>query len=282
MFHNFPADCERNGLIASTNWNGGEFKRKLLAVRSIRLLVVVMVTSLGTPTPLSGQHQGELVLHQYEGNLGDARIGLTVKREGNKIVGGHYFYQKFLRDIPITGSTEDSDITLAEPGGGIFHLHFVGNASEKGQPLDFDNSVGMEGIWTDATGNKTYPVSLHGTTIGTGADEGHRYRDVTNESDEAFEGRVQSLVRAILRNDKPAAARLISYPLRVNGPGQEHRAFRNSADVLAAWNDLFTPAMLAKLQAALPHDMFVHQGMAMIGDGEAWFDSKGLSVLNLP
>ena len=258
------------------------FKRKLLAVRSIGLLVAVMVTSLGTPTPLSGQHQAELVLHQYEGNLGDARIGLTVKREGNKIVGGHYFYQKFLRDIPITGSTENSHITLAESGGGTFHLHFVGNGSEKGQPLDFDNSVGMEGTWTDATGKKTYIVSLRGTTIGDRADEGHRYRDVTNESDAAFEGRVQSLVRAVLRNDKAAAARLISYPLRVNGPGQQHRAFRNSADVLAAWNLLFTPAMLAKLQVALPHDMFVHESMAMIGDGEAWFDAKGLAVLNLP
>jgi len=241
-----------------------------------------MVTSFGTPIPVCGQHQDELVLQQYEGHLGDARIGLTVKHEGNKIVGGHYFYQKYLRDIPITGATENSHVTLAESGGGTFHLHFVGNGSEKGQPLDFDNSVGMEGTWTDATGKKTYPVSLDGTTIGGSADEGHRYRDVTNESDEAFEGRVQSLIRAVLHNDKAAAGRLISYPLRVNGPGRQHRTFRGSADVLAAWNDLFTPAMLAKLQAALPHDMFVHEGMAMIGDGEAWFNAKGLAVLNLP
>jgi hypothetical protein len=241
-----------------------------------------MVTCLGSPTPLSGQPQDELVLHQYEGHLGDARIGLTVKRAGNKIVGGHYFYQKYLRDIPITGAAENSHITLAESGGGTFHLHFVGNGSEKGQPLDFDNSVGMEGTWIDASARETYPVSLRGTTIGDSADEAHRYRDVTNQSDEAFEGRVRSLIRAVLRNDKAAAARLMSYPLRVNGPGQLHREFRNSADVLTAWNDLFTPAMIAKLQAAVPHDMFVHEGMAMIGDGGAWFDSKGLAVLNLP
>jgi hypothetical protein len=251
-------------------------------VRSIGLLVAVIVTSFGTPILVSGQHQDEPVLQKYEGHLGDARIGLTVKHEGNKIVGGLYFYQKYLRDIPITGATENSHITLAESGGGTFHLHFVGNGSEKGQPLDFDNSAGMEGTWTDLTGKKTYPVSLRGTTIGHSADEGHRYRDVTNESDEAFEGRVQSLIQAILRNDKAAATRLISYPLRVNGPGQQHREFRNSADVLAAWNDLFTPALLADLQAALPHDMFVRDSMAMIGDGEAWFDSKGLAVLNLP
>ena len=121
---------------------------------------------------------------------------MTVKREGNKIKGGHYFYLKFLRDIPITGSTEGSHITLVESGGGAFHLHFVGNGSEKGQPLDFDDSVGMDGTWTDVTEKKTYPVSLRGTTIGDGADEGHRYRDVTNENDAAFEQRVQSLIRA--------------------------------------------------------------------------------------
>ncbi len=178
-----------------------------------------MVTSLGSPTPLSGQHQDELVLHQYEGHLGDARIGLTVKREGNKIVGGHYFYQRYLRDIPITGATENSHITLAESGGGTFHLHFVGNGSEKGQPLDFDNSVGVEGTWTDTTGQKTYPVSLRGTTIGDSTDEGHRYRDVTNESDEAFEGRVQSLIRAVLRNDKAIVAQLIQLPAAGQRPG---------------------------------------------------------------
>ncbi len=84
------------------------------------------------------------MLQQYEGHLGDARIGLTVKHEGSKIVGGHYFYQKYLRNIPITGATTNSQVTLAESGGGTFHLHFVGNGSEKGQPLDFDNSVGMD------------------------------------------------------------------------------------------------------------------------------------------
>lgn len=149
----------------------------------------------------------------------DARIGLTVKREGNKIVGGHYFYQRYLRDIPITGATENSHITLAESGGGTFHLHFVGNGSEKGQPLDFDNSVGVEGTWTDTTGQKTYPVSLRGTTIGDSTDEGHRYRDVTNESDEAFEGRVQSLIRAVLRNDKAIVAQLIQLPAAGQRPG---------------------------------------------------------------
>jgi hypothetical protein len=219
---------------------------------------------------------------QYEGTLGTSRIGMTVIREGNVIKGGHYFYQRFLQDIPITGSTQNSQITLMEAGGGTFHLHFVGNGSEGGQPLNFENSVGMNGIWMSSDGSRSYPVSLRGSTFSEGENTGRRYRDVTDESDSAFESRVQTAFRAILRGDKTTAVRFISFPLRVNSPASRGKKFRNREEVLAAWNDLFTPSMMAKLQDALPHDMFVHQGMAMLGDGDAWFDSKGLAVLNIP
>ena len=207
---------------------------------------------------------------------------MTVVRDGNRIEGGHYFYQKFLKDIPITGSAERSLIVLTEPGGGIFHLHFVGNGSAGGRPLDFENSVGMDGTWASADGTRTYTVSLRGTTIHERGWDGHRYSDITKEDDIAFERRVQSLLSAVLRGDKTSAVRFVSYPLLVNFPNHTNKKFRNSAAVLAAWNDLFTPAMMTELQRALPHDMFVHNGMAMIGNGEAWFDDKGLATLNVP
>ncbi|MFY9725074.1 MAG: hypothetical protein WAJ87_06240 [Bryobacteraceae bacterium] len=170
---------------------------------------------------------------------------------------------------------------MTEPGGGTFHLRFVGNGSEEGRALDFENSIGMDGIWTSADGTRTYPVSLRGTLIRQGADSGHRYSDVTSGSDAAFEGRVQSCFRAILRGDKTTAVRFISYPLHASFPNRKSRVYRNSAEVLAAWNDLFPPAMVAKLREDLPHDMFVHDGMAMLGNGEAWFDAKGLADLNV-
>jgi len=207
---------------------------------------------------------------------------MTLVHDGNRIEGGHYFYQKFLKDIPITGSVERSLILLTEPGAGIFHLHFVGNGSEGDRPLDFQNSVGMDGTWASADGTRTYTVSLRGTTGHEPGWDGHRYGSVTKENDVAFERRVQSLLSAVLRGDKTNAVRFISYPLLVNFPDRTNKKFRNAAAVLVAWNALFTPAMMAKLQRALPHDMFVHNGMAMIGNGEAWFDDEGLAVLNVP
>jgi hypothetical protein len=234
------------------------------------------------PACVLARQNNELVQHQYEGNLGKSRIGMTIIHERNRIDGGHYFYQKFLKDIPITGSVKDSQITLMEGAGGTFQLHFVGNGSEGDHPLDFENSIGMDGTWKSADGTRVYPVSLQGTLIRSGADNVHRYSDVTSESDTAFESRVQLFLRAALRGDKATAVRFISYPLNVNFPNGKVRKFRDSAEILAAWNDIFTPAMISNLQGDLPHDMFVRNGMAMLGRGEAWFDAKGLATVNVP
>ena len=139
----------------------------------------------------------------------------------------------------------------------------------------------MDGAWTSADGSRSYRVALRGTEIRYDLG-GRRYADVTSEEDAAFEARVQAFFRAALHGDKAGAARLMSYPLSVRFPNGANRNFRSAAEVLAAWNEVFTPAMMAKLAAALPHDMFVHEGMAMTGAGEAWFDAKGLASLNVP
>ena len=76
------------------------------------LLLAGMAAALTFLNQASSQQPNGVVQHQYEGNLGQNRIGMTVSREVNKIEGGHYFYQKFLRDIPITGSIEGSHVTL--------------------------------------------------------------------------------------------------------------------------------------------------------------------------
>ena len=231
------------------------------------------------PLALSGADR--LVQHQYEGTLGSNRIGLTVLRRGNQIEGGHYFYQKFLRDIPLDGRIEGSRVKFTEKGAGAFDLHFVGNGSDGGQPLDFENSIGMEGTWTSTDGAHSYPVSLRGSAV-KDADGSPRYGDVTKESDAAFEEQVQSFYRALLNGDKKTAARYISYPLRVNLAARKEKKLRNSTELLEQWDKIFTPAFVDKLRQDLPHDMFVHDGMAMLGHGEAWFDGKGLAVVNFP
>src|SRR5215510_5806201 len=229
----------------------------LIRLLSRRSVIVGIASLLATAMCVSGQQEEGFERYQFEGSLGNSRIGLTLVLDGGKITSGHYFYQKFLQDIPITGSIQGSEISLTEPEGGTFLLRFVGNGSEGNQPLGWDNSIGMKGTWTRGDRSRSYAVSLHLTTILNGADGRRRYEYVTRESDGAFEKRVQSFWRAVLERDKDTAVRFISYPLRVNLPNRTHKKLRTSTEVLAAWDKLFTPAMIAKLQQDLPHDMFV-------------------------
>lgn len=217
---------------------------------------------------------------QYTGTLGQSRIGMTLILEAGRARSGHYFYQRYLTDIPLSVGEEPGTITLKESSGGVFQLHFKGNGSEGGKPLNFENSVGMEGAWTSANGSQTFPVNLRLTGMMPGPPDQRRYAMITNEPDVSFEKRVQAFYRAVIAGDRAQAARYVSYPLRVNG--KTTRTLRTPAEFIAAWDTIFTPAYLARLRNDLPHDMFMHNGMAMIGDGDAWFDDKGAAALNVP
>ena len=41
-------------------------------------------------------------------------------------------------------------------------------------------------------------------------------------------------------------------------------------------------ACLDAFRNAMPHDMFVRNGQAMLGDGVAWFGAKGVQTINVP
>jgi TPP-dependent trihydroxycyclohexane-1,2-dione (THcHDO) dehydratase len=183
-----------------------------------------------------------------------------------------------LKDIPLSAKQDDSAL-LSKEAGGEFKLHFKGNGGEGHVPLTFENSVGLVGTWTGIASSQSLPVSLDSQTVLPGPVNAPRYSDVTTESDAAFEKRVQAFYRAVLAGNSSEAARYVSYPLRVNG--NHRRTIKNTAELLAAWNSIFTPAFLARLRNDLPHDMFVHQGMAMLGDGDVWFDAKGAAALNV-
>jgi len=217
---------------------------------------------------------------RYTGTLGSARIGLALLvKDRTTVVGGHYFYATYLTDIPLAGSSRSGTLTLTGRDGGAFALAFVGNGSEAGKPLDFDNSVGLEGTWS--RDGKTLPVKL---TMGSQSPlpaSGRWYEMVTDESDAIFEGRVRSFRKAALGGFREAAAYNVSFPLRVNRNGR-HWMIRNAGELAAQWETIFTPAYLAALKLDMPHDMSVVQGQAMLGQGDAFFGPKGATALNIP
>ena len=216
----------------------------------------------------------------FDGTIGQSKVGMTLLvSPAGTITGGHYFYAKYLKDIPLKAGTQGTGIILYEPEGGQFALRFRGNGSEAGQPLNFRNSIGMEGRWMK--GASSYPVTLQmngAREISTGA---RWYEDVTAESDAAFETRVQSFYNAVLSGDRATAARYVDFPLRVNRAGKSH-TIRSAAELSSQWNQIFTPACLDAFRNAMPHDMFVRNGQAMLGNGVAWFGPKGVQSINVP
>jgi hypothetical protein len=216
----------------------------------------------------------------FSGTVGQSKIGMTLLvNAAGTITGGHYFYASHLKDIPLEAGTQGTGIILYEPEGGQFALRFKGNGSEAGKPLNFQNSAGLEGRWMN--GASSYPVILQMEGNAEGPANARWYQDVTDESDTAFEAKVQAFYKAVLAGDRTAAASFIDFPLRVNHAGKS-RTIRSASELSAQWSQIFTPACIDAFRNAMPHDMFVRNGQAMLGNGVAWFGPKGGQSINVP
>ena len=252
---------------------------RILLKPVLRILGMVSLLALICCGLVRAQAGATLSRITCDGTLGPARIGMTlVVDSAGAFQRGHYYYARYLKDIQLTGSVENGKLVLRGPDGGTFTLAFKGNGSENGQPLNFENSVGLDGNWTNGT--KSLPVTL-GFNFVTVANGSRWYEQVTDESDAAFEARVQDFRRAVLNGNRAAAARYVDFPLRVNF-NRKSRIVRSAAQLAAQWDSIFTPQCLNALKKSIPHEMFVRNGQAMLGDGVAWFGAKGAQVINIP
>jgi hypothetical protein len=211
------------------------------------------------------------------GTVGPYEVGLnyTVHND-TELVAAHYFYASHLTNIVLTGSVEGEAVEFKGEDGSVFHLHFLGNGSNGNRPLTFYNSIGLSGVWV--LGSRTLPVKLQ-DDHGTPNPGQPLYAQVTTQSDVKFEEMVQTVRRAILSGDSRLAAKYVSFPLRVNFE-HRHLTLRGRAQFEANWSLIFSPAMVARIRADIPHEMFVHEGEAMLGSGDLWFDQRGLSAIN--
>ncbi len=214
---------------------------------------------------------------ELRGTIGAYAVGANII-EHNKtdVIAAHYFYAAHCINIPLRTSRAGDTLVFTEPCGAVMHLHFITNDSvPAGTQLNFYNSTGLAGEWSDA--GKTLPVRLMMEFSYPGIRAGHWYADVTDEPDAVFEARVQRFLNGALTGNKAEAASAISLPLHV-----WDKEIKTKAAFYAQWNKIFTPKYLTLLRKAVPHEMFVHDGMAMIGNGEAWFGPNGQTRLQPP
>jgi hypothetical protein len=66
----------------------------------------------------------------------------------------------------------------------------------------------------------------------------------------------------------------------MDNTSHHHLEVRDARALQARWSTIFTASFLAKLRLDITHEMFVHDGTVMLGDGELWFDDKGLVAVN--
>lgn len=215
----------------------------------------------------------------YDGTLGTQRFGLILDMSGEQVAPSRYYYLRHLTDIPLTGERRDGTFVMHEPGA-TMTLHFVGNGSEHDQPLDFDNSIGLEGNWSD--GKQTLPVKLQGGGLFAATPKGHWYASITSQTDDVFEARSKGFRDAVVNGDSTQAARYVHFPLRVNHGPDKHEQIRDAKQLAAQWKRIFTPGYVARIANASPHYMAVVQGYAMLGDGLVFFGEQGAEVLNVP
>jgi len=215
--------------------------------------------------------------YETTGTLGPYRIGanLTV-RNHTTLIAAYYFYAKNPIDIPLTGQITGEQIRLNEPSGGRFTLHFETTDKTARHPLNFYNATALTGTW-EGQGH-TYPVHLGIDQIDSpqGAE---RYKNVTSASPQAFEAMVQRFLHDAHTGNKADMANTISFPLRINAATTY--ILRNRSALYARWHTVFTSCLKAELEKAVPHDMFVHDSMAMVSNGAVWFDAHGAAVFNL-
>jgi hypothetical protein len=238
------------------------------------LTTLATLAHADTPAP-----DGSVSTTELAGTVGPYRVGasLTIK-DYRSFVEGHYFYATTLANIPLTGTEDGPNLTLTEPGGGVFHLTLQSNGSQGAEALTFYTSTALVGTWTKD--GKTLPVKLgFDFELPGGVDDGI-YHDVTDEPALAYEAKVQRFLKAAIAGDKAGASAWVVWPLTVNG--KHAMTSKTPAALEAHWGQVFTPALIAQLRTAIPHEMFVHEGQVMVAGGAAWFGANGLTALNLP
>lgn len=238
----------------------------------IRQLVCIAAL-FGIPSGALGQSTTE---NGLGGSIGPYRIGAHLSiQDRREIVGAYYFYARKPIDIPLKAEVDGEHVVLREANGGIFELHFETDDVSAKPPLDFNNSTALVGLWT---GNgRTLPVRLGFNQIG-GAQGAERYADVTNATASAFETMVQHFIHGVISGDKLETAGAVSFPVVIGAKPADY-IVDTPAQLDARWSEIFTACFVARLRRAIPHEMFVHDGSAMLNDGQVWFGARGATSL---
>jgi hypothetical protein len=82
------------------------------------------------------------------------------------------------------------------------------------------------------------------------------------------------LQKATAEEDKKTVAAMVSYPLKTKVAGKDE-TFEKAADLVKAYDDVFTPAILVAIKSQTYETLFANDMGVMIGTGQVWFSEIG-------
>lgn len=218
-------------------------------------------------------------LRNYDGSLGEKyRVRMTLIFAGEE-VRGLYFYASQLKDIQLKGRISDgTDILLDElDAAGNVVAHFEGKFPERDPRGRFGSSKleceTIVGSWRKVSSPESIPVYLS-LESGTGGSLTNRYAPAGADDDSLIHRNVYRFWNAVRLGDKKAVAAAITYPISVHLPTGRKR-LRSPTELIANYDDIFSPKYREAIASALPRNMFVRDQGIMLGSGEVWFGPDG-------
>ncbi|MGO9481962.1 MAG: hypothetical protein ACLP05_09315 [Candidatus Kryptoniota bacterium] len=225
--------------------------------------------------------------HDYVGNMGDSAVGFTFVDTGDvsdSLVGrqlsGSYFFVDKLKDIQFSGvSKTDRSIELYQrddKGNSVGHL--IGAFPKTDPKGGFEGSTLQDeiitGTWYTGKATVGLTVYLKLESAISRAPNGQRYSLIGVKNDSVFETEVRNFKDAVLRGDSLTVSKGIAYPIKVNIDGKTRR-IRNKSAFLHDYDKIMYPKLFDAIRKSIPHNMFVNDEGAMLGDGIVWFDATG-------
>lgn len=224
-------------------------------------------------------------LWNYEGHIaGQHRIRMTLVFGQGEIT-GVYFYASQLKDIALRGRMLDATRVVLEEldAAGQPTARFEAEFPEAVPQSKFGSSPlqceVILGTWRKIGTDTALPVLLE-MDGGTAGSVKSRYGAIGVRDAETLHRNSQAFWRAVQRDDRRTAARLIRYPIRVDTTAGLRR-YTAAEQLLADYDLIFTPGFRQAIAQGLPRHMFVRDQGAMLGHGQVWFGADGrVTALN--
>jgi len=205
----------------------------------------------------------------YQGTIGERPVRATFAFDGPQVSGQISAGSEYA-DVPLRGTQRNGVLSL--------------NAATTDRPAlrgTLKGCSSISGTWRDPRTGQSFPLQLSEDSE-TGRNMAHRYDAAGAKNDAVVDARVRAFRRAVIAGDKRSVSNLITYPVRVNSSSKS-TMIPNRATLLTQYDGIFTPAVRAEIERAVPADLFSRDQGVMLGDGIVWFNENGKAIsINQP